>query len=940
LGKGRRFSIETGEVFKQANGAVVIRDGKTQVWGTTCASKSPSDKDFLPLSVEYKERTSGAGKTPGGFIKRDKPMCEDHEILVCRFTDRPLRPLFPDTWNAETQILLFTMGFDGVHPPEPLAICAASASVLISDIPIKRPIAGVMVAMSQDNEYIVNPTIEERSGAKMTVMVAGTTEAVSMIEMSGDFVTEEQFLDGVMVGHEAIKVICNGLIAFDKECGKPKRSMDSASIPPHLPTIMERKYGGKIDHALRNLRDVSATEHEEACSSIEKEAIEELVAKEGVEKPLAFAKKDVVKCFKKMCSLKLMNLIKTTGFRPDGRRPDEVRDIAVKQRYIDNTCHGTSLFTRGDTQTIATCTLGDSASQQKCESIVDPHKKRFYLQYFFPPSCVGDVKRMTKGRREVGHGNLAERAVQPSCPSHDDFPYTIRTESFITESCGSSSMASVCGASLAMHDAGVPVKCLVSGVAMGMVDVGSGVASDEAIILSDIAELEDFIGKMDFKVAGNETGISAVQLDVKNEGLTRPLFARALEQAKGSRLHILDEMKKHVNLDEPVQLPPNVPRILKIEIPADAKGKIIGPGGSNIRKLIAEFDLANICVDDGNFCEISGTDETVLNTVKMIIEDICQSGGPGGRGSIAPGTPKLTMSLPPGGKGKLIGRQGSTIKGLIEEFGLADIKICDDTNEVDLYGADEEKREACKAKILELYEGGASPMMKGKGKGKGSPQMSAASVADSSLAIPKTRLGKVIGRAGSTIKALIEEFGLDDVKARDNQGEGVIELFGGSPDQRECCMEKIKSMIYEDGAPAPVSAPKMSSLTGKAGAMRPAMGMRGMVPQQRVPQPAVRPGAPQGQVRAPLRQVTPKPGSHVPIVPKNPSGAPAQPKVSEDLKMKLQMEFAAMCPGDVKSYRLLPHETKLAKDLAAAFEMPITQKGNEFIVTRPMDEGY
>jgi predicted RNA-binding protein YlqC (UPF0109 family) len=515
-------------------------------------------------------------------------------------------------------------------------------------------------------------------------------------------------------------------------------------------------------------------------------------------------------------------------------------------------------------------------------------------------------------------------------------------------------MASVCGASLAMHDAGVPVKCLVSGVAMGMVDVGSGVASDEAIILSDIAELEDFIGKMDFKVAGNETGISAVQLDVKNEGLTRPLFARALEQARGSRLHILDEMKKHVNLDEPVTLPPNVPRILKIEIPADAKGKIIGPGGSNIRKLISEFDLANICVDDANFCEISGTDETVLNTVKMIIEDICQSGGPGGRGSIAPNTPKLNMNLPAGGKGKLIGRQGSTIKGLIEEFGLADIKICDDTNTVDLYGADEEKREACKAKILELYEGFTPVKGKGKGKGGASPQQSAA-VADGSLTIPKTRLGRVIGRAGATIKALIEEFGLEDVKARDNnQGEGVIELFGGSPDQRECCMEKIKSMIYEDGAAAPLAAPKMSTLMGKAGGMRPVMGMRAMVPQQRVPQntmSSVRPpnkfpgqlppgGAPQGQVRAPLRQVTPKSAS-VPIVPKNPAaGTGPAPKVSEDLKMKLQMEFAAMCPGDVKSYRLLPHEAKLAKDLAAAFEMPITQKGNEFVVTRPMDEGY
>jgi len=917
LGKGKKFSIETGEVFKQAGGAVVVRDGDTQVWGTCCAAKKASDKDFMPLSVEYKEKTSGVGKTPGGFIKRDKPMCEDHEVLVCRFTDRPLRPLFPDTWNFETQILLFTMGFDGEHPPEPLAICAASASTYISDIPLKRPIAGCMVVMMEDGEYLVNPTIEERKNSKMQVMVAGTTEAVSMIEMSGDFVTEDQFLDGVMVGHEALKVICNGLVAFNEAVGKEKRSVEASSIPPQLSSIVERKYGAKIDRCFRSLKNVSNTEHEEKLSAIVDEAVKELGIEEGVDKPLQFEKKDVTKCIKKLNSLKLMNLIKTTGFRPDGRRPDEVRDIDVKQRYIP-TCHGSSLFTRGDTQTVATATLGDTQMQQKQESVVDPHRKRFYLQYAFPPSCVGDVRRMTRGRREVGHGNLAERSVMPSLPSAEEFPYTIRTESFITESCGSSSMASVCGASLAMHNAGVPVKCLVSGIAMGMVDTSSGVASEEAIILSDIAELEDFIGKMDFKVAGNEDGLSAVQLDVKNEGLTRPLFARALEQARESRLHILNEMKKHVDMSQPVELPANVPKIIRLQIHGDAKGKIIGPGGSNIRKLIEEFNLTNICVSDDDYCEISGKDVSVLNTVKMIIEDICQSSGPGGMsgrgGFISADTPRITITIPSNGKGKLIGKAGSTINGLIADFGLADIKINDDTNEVDIIGGDEEAREACKARIDSLYADGPGG---GKGFGKGGKKGGksgghSGQDPDDTVTIPKNCLGRVIGKQGSTIKQIISEFELDDMKARDVGGEGVIDIYGGTPDGRECAIEKIRSLI-EDSTPqanlkAPVAHAKM--------APRPGFG-------KGTPKTMARPGQ--------------KGEGSGPIVPKSVGGG-VQPKVSDDLKKKLQMEFANMQAGESKSYRLLPHEVRLAKDLAAAFEMPIEKNGQEYVVSRPMDD--
>jgi len=920
LGKGRHFSIETGEVFKQAGGAVVIRDGKTQVWGTTCASKEPTDKDFMPLSVEYKERSSGGGKTPGGFIKRDKPMCDEHEILVCRFTDRPLRPLFPEGWNYETQILLFTMCYDEVHPPEPLAICAAAASSYLSDIPLKRPIAGVMVSMTEEGEFIVNPDITERAAAKMNVMVAGTTEAVSMIEMSGDFVTEEQFLDAVMVGHEAIKVICRGMVAFNAQAGKAKRNVADTAPPQDLATIVDRKYGKKVDALFKTLRNVSNTEHEDKLSEIQKEAVAELVAKEGDPSPLFdYQKKDVSKCFKKMLSLKLMGLIKNTGFRPDGRRANEVRDISVSQRYLTE-CHGSSLFTRGDTQTIATATLGDSSSQQRQDSVVDPHKKRFYLQYFFPPSCVGDVRRMMKGRREVGHGNLAERAVQPSVPTHEEFPYTIRTESFITESCGSSSMASVCGASLAMLDAGVPVKCLVSGIAMGMVDHSSGVASEDAVILSDIAELEDFIGKMDFKVAGNETGISAVQLDVKNEGLTRPLFARALEQAKESRLHILDEMKTHVDLTKKVELPPNVPRILRVPINSDSKGKIIGPGGSNIRKLIAEFNLKNICVDDDDFCEVSGTDEAVLNSVKMIIEDICQGGGgPGGR-MTNPNMPRLTITIPANGKGKLIGKGGSVIQGLIAEFNLADIKINDESNEVDIIGDDEDKREECKAKIMALYDQG--PGGKG-GKGKGSKGGNE-SQPDARMDVPRVRMGRIIGRGGEQIKSLISEFDLEDMKAREHNGEAWVELFGGSDDSRDCALEKIRGLI-DDGPQ------QVGGCTPKSGnfAMRPPLG-KGM----RM--------APQAARNMSQRPMMGKAVSNAPIAPKaaKAAGTGPQPKVSDELRKKLQMEFAAMAAGESKSYRLLPHEVKLAKDLAAAFEMPITQQGQDFIVTRPTEDQY
>jgi len=491
-----------------------------------------------------------------------------------------------------------------------------------------------------------------------------------------------------------------------------------------------------------------------------------------------------------------------------------------------------------------------------------------------------------------------------------------------------------------MIDAGVPVKCMVSGVAMGLVDSSMGVASDDAIVLSDIAELEDFIGKMDFKVAGNETGISAVQLDVKNEGLTRNLFARALEQAKGNRLHILDEMKKHVTISENPELPPNVPRIVRVEVSADSKGKIIGPGGSNIRKLIEEFKLTNVNVTD-DYCEISGTDASVLETVKMVILDICQGvggGAGGGRGGFGNmNLPRLTMELPASGKGKLIGKGGQTINGLISEFGLSDIKINDETNEVDLIGGDDAARQECKNRIDALFDqGGSAPV---GGRAPRGDDTSMPDKADDTIGIPKLRLGKVIGRGGCTIKGLIDEFGLSDMKARDardESGEGIVELFGGTEDSRSECMERIRTMVGDEQvmptAPKATSTPARPKISPKQPLTMPpraAIGAKAAVLNKVQP------------VKAPIKPVA----STAPITPKAqaPKGkAGTGIKVSEDLKMKMQMEFAEMCPGDTKNYRLLPHEVKLAKDLAAAFEMTIvgTGQNGEYIVTRPDDEGY
>lgn len=613
--------FETGRVARQAAGAVTVSRGDTVLLATTAYDATDTrgaDLEFVQLSTEYQERFSSAGLTSGSYTKRDGKPAE-HEVLTARLMDRPLRPLIETGWAHDTQVLCWVLSYDGSSSCEPLAMLAAAASIVLSDVPVTAVAAAVQVGMIVDSdkntEFILNPTREQRNTSMLQLIVAGTSDAILMVEGSAEFVPESIFLQAIQFGHEAVQVVCQGLEAFSKVAGKPKKRDTLLTMPIGL---QER-----VDKAFQPAIDVMFQQHgdKEAQRQAMTKLYEQLESMQGYSLGNSSAYYKVA--LKTLLSRRMFVNTQRTGKRGDGRAYDDIRRIDIIPHFLPR-AHGSALFTRGQTQAMATTTLGDSGMRQRMDTLDGIAEKRFYLQYTFPPSSVGETGRIgAPGRREVGHGNLAERALIPTLPDKDAFPYVIRVESLITESHGSSSMASVCGGCLALMDAGVPIQNPVAGIAMGLL---LSDCDDSAIILSDITGTEDSLGTMDFKVAGDRQGITAFQLDVKCEGLTINTVARALEQARVGRLHILEEMTKALPRARP-ELPMTVPKIGSFSIPFESIGKVIGPGGKQIRAIIDKFNLISMDVNDDGVIQCSSFDAGKLVDVKAFVSSLLRSGG-------------------------------------------------------------------------------------------------------------------------------------------------------------------------------------------------------------------------------------------------------------------------------------------------------------------------
>jgi len=601
----KTLTLDTGKIARQAGGSIMIHCGETVVLATACASPTASAEiDFLPLRVDYQEKFSAVGRTAAGFIKREGRPAE-REILICRLIDRPLRPMFEEGYYNEVQVLSYVFSYDGQHQPDVLAICASSAALVLSEIPLVKPIGAVRVGML-DGKFVINPTVEEMQNSKLDLVLAGTEDAVLMIEGYCDFLTEAQVLEAIETGHKAIASFCHHLGEWAKKVGKPKNRTTIRPIPDEVNHAVHAAVGKILDAALQ----ISAKQEREKTVAEIKESLLKTLFPEG--QPAKHLKVDVLMSFKNLQSSLMRKRVLAEKKRIDGRGLKDIRPIDVEQSILPRT-HGSSLFTRGETQAIAVCTLGSEATGQRFEDLHGEGLQRFYLQYSFPPFSVGEVGRVgAPGRREVGHGKLAERALTAILPKQEDFPYVIRLESNITESNGSSSMASVCGGCLCMMDAGIPIKRPVSGIAMGLILEG-----EEYVILSDILGAEDALGDMDFKVTGDDNGITAFQMDIKVEGITVDIMRAALAQAKEGRSHILHKMLSAC--PKPRQeMSKYAPRIETMQIKPSKIGIVIGPGGKQIRSIIEETGV-QIDINDDGIVSIASTSPEAMERAKEII---------------------------------------------------------------------------------------------------------------------------------------------------------------------------------------------------------------------------------------------------------------------------------------------------------------------------------
>ena len=604
---GRKLILETGRLAKQANAAVTVRYGDTVVLCTVTASKEPKDLDFFPLTVNFEERLYSVGKIPGGFIKREGRPSEA-AVLASRLIDRPIRPLFPDGFRNEVQIICLVLSVDQDCSPEIAAMIGTSAALSISDVPWNGPIGGVAVGRI-GGKFIINPTAEQEQESDIYCVVAGTRDAVMMVEAEANEVPEDVMLEAIMFGHEELKKQIDVLDKLVEQAGKPKMEVVLHKVDEE---VNEAVRAFAAERLVQAVRIPDKQERQDAIDAINAEAVEHFTALYGEESEKL---KDVDEVLHAIVKEEVRRLITHEKIRPDGRALDEVRPISCEVGVLPRT-HGSGLFTRGQTQALSICTLGAVSDEQILDGIDLEESKRFMHHYNFPPFSVGEVRPLrAPGRREIGHGALGERALAKVIPSEDEFPYTIRLVSEVLESNGSTSQASICASTLALMDAGVPIKAPVAGVAMGLIKDGEHVS-----ILTDIQGMEDHLGDMDFKVAGTAKGITAIQMDIKIDGIDRDILQRALEQARAGRLHILGKMLEVIR--EPrKELSKYAPKIEIMHINPEKIRDVIGPGGKVINKIIDETGVKIDIEQDGRVY-IASPDVAMLAKAKEQIEMI------------------------------------------------------------------------------------------------------------------------------------------------------------------------------------------------------------------------------------------------------------------------------------------------------------------------------
>ncbi len=610
---GRTLVIETGELAKQANGSALVRYGDSNVVlaAVTVSEKPREGIDFFPLTCEFEERMYAAGKIPGGYIKREGRPTE-HATLSARQIDRPIRPLFPEGFRNDVMIVTTVLSIDPELDADVLAVCAAGAALAFSDIPFEQTVAAVRVGRDESGAFIANPTLPQYETGGLDLVVAGTANAVMMVEGGGNELSEDDLLGAVAFAHAEIKKIVAAIEKVAKKVGKPKRVFPLPQKDEAFQAWIEKNFKKDVAKAMRV---VDKGERNEAFTKLSRsEALARLTKKDDAIRPLLedSANKEFEKTIKAMEEEELRVMVVDEGQRPDGRKADEIRPIACTTHLLPRV-HGTGLFTRGQTQVLSAATLGSISDEQRLDWIIAVPNKRYMHFYNFPPYSVGETRPMRgPGRREIGHGHLAERALVPVLPAEEDFPYTLRVVSETLESNGSSSMASVCGSTLALMDAGVPIKKHVAGVAMGLILHGKKHA-----VLTDIQGLEDALGEMDFKVAGTTDGITAIQMDIKVQGITIEIMREALTQAKKSRLFIIDKLKAAMP-EARKELSPYAPRMIVLQINPDKIKDVIGPGGKIINKIIADTGVKIDIENDGRVFIASPDGEGAEKAKKMV----------------------------------------------------------------------------------------------------------------------------------------------------------------------------------------------------------------------------------------------------------------------------------------------------------------------------------
>jgi polyribonucleotide nucleotidyltransferase len=607
LAGGKHLSFETGKLAKQAHGAAVVRMGDNVVLATAVANADPREGiDFFPLTVDYREYTYAGGRFPGGFIKREGRMSE-REVLTSRQIDRPIRPMFAEGFKCETQVIAFVLSADTDNDPDVLGINAASCALTLSDVPFLGPIGAVRVGQI-GGQFIINPTYDEMRESTVNIMVVGTAEGIVMIESGAKEVSEEVVVEAIEFGHGEIKKICAVINGLRDKVGKPKREVTPPEFDQAYYDQLKKKIGADLAERLDTKKHPKAESH-----SLVKELKDKLLEAIPEEDEAAQAK--LKQYYEVLRERIFREEVIGKKHRPDGRGFDEIREIWIEAGVLPRT-HGSAIFTRGETQALVTTTLGTSDDMQRLEGFEGEAKKRFMLHYNFPPFSVGEVAFLRgAGRREIGHGALAERAISAVLPSEESWPYAMRVVSDILESNGSSSMATVCGASLSLMDAGVPLKAPVAGVAMGLVKEG-----EQYAILTDIAGAEDHYGDMDFKVAGTKDGITALQMDIKVIGITAQIMREALEQARRGRLHILSKMEEVISTGR-AKISDFAPRFYTVQIPVDKIRDLIGPGGKMIRSIVEQTGV-KIDVEDSGLVKVASSDQTSAQKALQIIGEL------------------------------------------------------------------------------------------------------------------------------------------------------------------------------------------------------------------------------------------------------------------------------------------------------------------------------